>query len=176
MADVSRREHPLCPLNTRTVNHSPDAANLHSGQSHKGEILINGTTSGNDMKKRGQSWSFDIALAVVIFILTTITFFAFSNSDNTRKLGAVQSEAHYILENVKAEYSPLQIVDNQEVNEVKLQQFASADYQELKEEAGVANDFCIYFEDEDGNVIPISGSNGIGSSTINVSNVPCKQN
>jgi len=128
------------------------------------------------MKKRGQSWSFDIALAVVIFILTTITFFAFSNSDNTRKLGAVQSEAHYILEHAKAENSPLQIVDNQEVDEMKLQQFASTNYEELKKEAGVTNDFCIYFEDEEGNVVPIEGSNGIGSSSINVSGTPCTQN
>ena len=128
------------------------------------------------MKKRGQSWSFDIALAVVIFILTTITFFAFSNSDNTRKLGAVQSEAHYILEHVKAENSPLQIVDNQEVDVVKLQQFASTDYEELKEEAGITNDFCIYFEDEDGNVVAIDGNNGIGSSTINISGAPCTEN
>lgn len=128
------------------------------------------------MLKRGQSWSFDISLAVVIFILTTITFFAFSNSDNARKLGAVQSEAHFLLEHAKAENSVLQIIDGQEVDIEKLQQLASADYGELKEEFGVSNDFCIYFEDDEGNVVPIEGSNGIGSSSINVSGVPCTEN
>ena len=128
------------------------------------------------MQKRGQSWSFDIALAVVIFILTTITFFAFSNSDNTRKLTVVQSEVHYILDNAKAENSPLQIVSNQEVDVSKLQQLASSEYSEIKEQAGVKNDFCIYFEDENGNVVPIEGNFGIGSSSINVSGIPCTEN
>ncbi len=128
------------------------------------------------MSKRGQSWSFDIALAVVIFILTTITFFAFSNSDNTRKLGVVQSEAHYILEHTKDENSPLQIVDNQEVNEEKLQELAAANYDELKKDAGITHDFCIYFEDENGNIIPVNGMKGIGSSSINISGTRCTEN
>jgi hypothetical protein len=128
------------------------------------------------MKKRAQSWSFDIALAVVIFILTTITFLSFSNSDEGRKLSVVQSESHYLIEHAKTENSPLQIVVNQEVSQQKLQQFASADYQELKKLAGVKNDFCIYFEDEEGNVVPIEGNKGIGASTINVSGTPCTEN
>jgi hypothetical protein len=140
------------------------------------EKLISARRDRGTMGKRGQSWSFDIALAVVIFILTTITFFAFSNSDNARKLGAVQSEAHYLLEHAKAENSALQIIDGQEVDVVKLQQLALADYEQLKEESGISNDFCIYFEDEEGNVVPIDGHNGIGSSSINVSDVPCTEN
>jgi hypothetical protein len=138
--------------------------------------LINHITLEGNMKKRAQSWSFDIALAVVIFILTTITFFSFSNSDNSRKLSVVESESHYILEHAKTENSPLQIVNNQEVDQVKLQQFASTDYDELKKLAGVKNDFCIFFEDEDGNVVLIGNSKGIGSSKINVSGTPCTEN
>jgi hypothetical protein len=128
------------------------------------------------MGKRGQSWSFDIALAVVIFILTAITFFSFSNSDNTRKLGVVQSEAHYILEHAKAQNSPLQVVEGSMVDETKLSQLSSMDYEELKKQAGVSNDFCIFFEDEEGNVVLIDGKEGIGSGTINVSGVPCTEN
>ena len=128
------------------------------------------------MQKRGQSWSFDIALAVVIFILTTITFFAFSNSDNTRKLGVVQSEAHYLLEHAKAENSPFQVVDNQEVDLVKLQQLAVADYDKLKSDSGISNDFCIYFEDDKGNLVLINNSyKGIGSPNIYLGDTPCSQ-
>ena len=126
--------------------------------------------------KKGQSWSFDIALAVVIFILTAITFFAFSNSDESRKLGVVQTESEYLLQSAKTENSPLQIVDNQEVDTQKLSQLASADYDELKKQAGIQNDFCIFFEDENGNVIPINNQNGIGSSKITISGSPCTQN
>lgn len=40
----------------------------------------------------------------------------------------------------------------------------------------IGNDFCIYLEDENGNIVLINDTyRGVGSSNINVSKTPCSQ-
>lgn len=54
---------------------------------------------------------------------------------------------------------------NNRVDKEKLKNFAKLDYQQIKRLVGAKNDFCIYFEDENGNLIDISeytGKEGIG--------------
>jgi hypothetical protein len=56
-------------------------------------------------------------------------------------------------------------IDGNGVDLEKLREFASANYQQMKSELGVQNDFCIRFEDMNGNVIdlsPITDRSGIG--------------
>jgi hypothetical protein len=52
-----------------------------------------------------------------------------------------------------------------EVDKAKLKEFASMPYSELKKQLGIKNDFCIHFEDANGNLIDVSdltGRQGIG--------------
>jgi len=42
------------------------------------------------------------------------------------------------------------------IDKAKLEDFASENYLQIKEQLGLKNDFCIHFEDKDGNVIDIS--------------------
>ncbi|MBS3158764.1 hypothetical protein J4206_05760 [Candidatus Woesearchaeota archaeon] len=67
-----------------------------------------------------QLWSYDIIVAVVLFILAFIGFYANQNYTDTRR------------------------------------------------QLGIGKDFCIHFEDADGNILNISGRTTIGSSKINV--------
>ena len=51
-------------------------------------------------------------------------------------------------------------------------------YRDLKGKLGIKNDFCIYFEDEDGNLVNISDLvgiqvAGIGSPNATVSGMMC---
>jgi hypothetical protein len=49
------------------------------------------------------------------------------------------------------------------------------DYEEVKSMLGIKNDFCIYFEDANENVMKIDDINlGIGSSKIYINGEPCK--
>ena len=48
----------------------------------------------------------------------------------------------------------------QEVDKDKLQEFAQTKYSDLKKQLGLTNDFCIHFEDQDGNLIDISELTG----------------
>ncbi len=126
------------------------------------------------MRKSAQSWSFDIAIGTILFITVFITIFAIINADEGKKYSQVRGESELILNKIKSEDSPLQVVQDKEVNESKLSEIASIPYEQLKSEAGAKNDFCIYLEDENGNIILVNGSRGIGSSSINVSGAPCQ--
>src|SRR3989338_4097353 len=121
-----------------------------------------------DSMKQGQSWSFDVTIGVVIFLITFLSIFAFINQQQGGNLKKVQEESEYVIGQLKAENSPLQIVQDKKVNESGLGGMSSTSYEELKGKAGVKNDFCIYFENAEGNVVLINDSRGVGSPNINI--------
>jgi len=48
------------------------------------------------------------------------------------------------------------------------------EYDDVKESLGIKNDFCLYFEDEQGNIVQVDHiSRGIGYNKIHVSGMPC---
>ena len=79
-----------------------------------------------------------------------------------------------MLKSVSSEGSDVGIMDGTELDEAKLEQLLGEDYKSIKERIRVEKDFCIFLEDEDGDVIYISpGQAGIGSGKIRISDVPC---
>lgn len=135
-------------------------------------MLIKAHGKGMGMNK-AQSWSFDVTLGVIIFLTAFISIFTLINYQQESNAGNVQAESSYLLSQIKAENSPLRIVQDNSINESGLGELASLSYGELKSKAGAKNDFCIYLEDANGNIIPINSSMGIGSPDINVSGTPC---
>ncbi|MBI4176614.1 MAG: hypothetical protein HY518_05390 [Candidatus Aenigmarchaeota archaeon] len=123
--------------------------------------------------RQGQSWSFDVTIGVIVFLTTFLSIFAFINHQQGGNLNQVQEESEYVINQLRAENSPLQIVQNKKVNESNLEEISSLSYGELKGKAGVRNDFCIYFEGAGGNIVLINNSRGIGSPSINISGMPC---
>lgn len=62
-------------------------------------------------------------------------------------------------------------VDNDVVNIEKLRDFARVNYDDIKSSLDIKTDFCIHFEDEDGNLVdisPITGKKGIGVGSSEV--------
>ena len=124
--------------------------------------------------KYSQAWSIDVMLAIVIFITTIFLFFVFLNPTQKSDVGELRDEASIVLKDIESAGSDLGIVDGAIINETKLQELLGKDYQEIKKSLRIKNDFCIYFEDENGNIIYIEQNRpGVGSGTINISNVPC---
>jgi len=67
---------------------------------------------------------------------------------------------------------------NDEVDDAKLQAFidnASANYSALKKKLGVKGEFCLFYEDSEGNIVPIGSGNlvGVGNSSIIVAGDNC---
>ena len=124
--------------------------------------------------KKSQAWSIDIMLAIVIFITTIVLFFVFLNPAQESSVDELQNEASIVLKELETDDPDLGIIDGTIVNETKLQELLGKDYQDIKKKLRIKNDFCIYFEDKNGNIIYIDATHtGVGSDTITVSDIPC---
>jgi hypothetical protein len=119
--------------------------------------------------KRSQVGSFDIMIAVVIFIGTIfVVYSAFANSPKSN-VKDLESEASIVLENVASQNPELGLIEGTEISEAKLQQLLGEDYELIKQQMRVKNDFCIFLEDQDGSLVYLSqGTPGIGSNKIKI--------
>ena len=115
----------------------------------------------------------DVMLAIVIFVGTIFVFYAIFGS-NQKGTSELEKDASKVLKSVSSEDPDVGIMDGIEVDEAKLEQLLGKDYSTIKERIRAEKDFCIFLEDENGDIIYISpGQSGIGSSKIRISDVPC---
>lgn len=131
----------------------------------------------DDEMDRAQVWSIDVLLAVVIFISIILIFYVTINSKQGPKLKSLEQDAA----NLKSElekHPELSFLDADEINYTKLQNFSdevSTNYSEVKEKLGIRGEFCIFYEDEQGNLVLVDNRTGIGSGDVNISGTPCGQ-
>jgi hypothetical protein len=126
------------------------------------------------MIKRSQAISMDIMLAVVIFIGAIFLVYIFLNSNQQRTAGELGEEASKVLQSITSEDPEIGIVKGIDVDEIKLEQLLDENYETIKEKIRIDKDFCIFLEDEIGNVIYIRpGEPGVGSHKIQISDNPC---
>jgi len=124
---------------------------------------------------KSQSWSLDVIIAVVVFVGAFLLFFSAVQNDEDTKLEDAKKEVIYILAAIKSEDSAYSIMKNDEVKDEELFKLTeNPDFQALKENLGVKNDFCIFFEDANGDVLLINGSvYGVGSPNIQIAGQQC---
>ena len=125
--------------------------------------------------KKSQAWSMDIMIAAMVFIgaiFVIYTIFTGNHQESTAE--ELEKDASKVLKSVSSEGSDVGIMDGTEMNETKLEQLLGEDYKTIKERIRTEKDFCIFLEDENGDIVYISpGQLGIGSDKIKVSDVPC---
>lgn len=127
------------------------------------------------LKSKAQSWSIDVIIGVIIFIGAFFVVYALLNSNPETKASNLKDEASAVVKKVTSEGS-LKIVDGNEVNESKLNELKNLPYDELKRILAIEGDFCIYFEDDKGNLVLIDNSyKGVGSQNIVIGGTPCSQ-
>ena len=66
-------------------------------------------------------------------------------------------------------------IKSTKVDDQKLGDALNLSYENLKQLLGINSDFCIYFEDEKGNIVPVRNKIGIGSSLVNFSGKGCNE-
>lgn len=135
------------------------------------------STGGAEEMDRAQVWSIDVLLAVVIFISIILIFYVTISSNQSPKLKGLEQDAA----NLKSElekHPELSFLDSGEINYTKLQNFSdevSVNYTDVKERLGIRGEFCIFYEDEQGNLVLVDNRTGIGSGDVNISGTPCGQ-
>lgn len=128
------------------------------------------------LRRKSQAWSVDVILAVVIFMGAFFLYYAIANSSSSSDVTALKADASSVIKQVSNEGDPLSIVSKQEINITKVSELKDMNYDELKSQFRVEGNFCIYIEDEKGNLVMINNSyRGVGSPNINISGVPCSQ-
>jgi hypothetical protein len=128
------------------------------------------------MPKRGQGWSMDVLVSVGLFVagLLLLYYFIGERSDTTLPPDIID-EGRQIPELLSTEHNEtIGFIDGGKIDREKLEQFANITYNETKKILGVQSDFCIYFEDEEGYIVNVSGPMvGIGSEKGKISGIDC---
>jgi hypothetical protein len=114
--------------------------------------------------KRGQSLSFDAITATALFIaLLIIAVIYYYNLNQSGIQNTLSRESVIISQNLlSTTQSDSGIIDGGTLDDKKLEEIMrrllmsmdpEAEYQAIKVEMGIRDDFCIYIEDEDGNLL-----------------------
>ncbi len=127
-------------------------------------------------QKRGQNWSIDIMIAVALFAFILSLFFLKLSSMQRGELRLLVDTAEVI--NAKMETSEdgggWELIQGGEIDWEDFRGLSGWDYEYLKNELGIEGEFCIYIEDEEGNIITINGTTlGVGSDNLTVGNFSC---
>src|SRR3989338_8525477 len=134
----------------------------------------------NNVKKNvGKDlFTFNNAVVLALILSLIIIFKTILGSVTTLKsaekvdVADLEQEAKILLDTVTAEGTGL--VQSNELLEDKVKSLSNMDYDEFKHTLGLKSDFCIYFEDANGNLIKIDGvEHGIGSEKIKINGKPC---
>lgn len=134
------------------------------------------------MKKRGlgQSWSLDIVLAFVIFVLIIAIFYTLLSNNKATKGEKLQIEAYNIANNLDESTgmnSNLAVISKGTVDANKLETLYKGDYNAIKNQFGIRGDFCIYLVNQDGILVPVDTGgvfiNGFGNGNLSINGHPC---
>lgn len=120
------------------------------------------------LKIKAQSWSIDIMIGAGIFILGLVIFFYIiehqSETDKLKELVGEGEKISGVIEGSALEKNPCTFVIGNKIDEEKLIECVN-NYNQTKLLLTSKKDFCIFFEDSEGNIINMSsliGKKGLG--------------
>jgi len=133
-------------------------------------------------KKRGQgqSWSLDIILAFVVFVLVIGIVYSLIGTNKKDKTQDLTLESNTVLSNLDTannQISNLTIITKGNVDKNSLEQLYSSDYRSMKRQLGIKGEFCVYIIDQYGNLVTVNTSDGevgsFGNGNLSVNDKPC---
>lgn len=133
-------------------------------------------------EKKGQVFSLDTIIGVVIFLVVFTVFFAMVSKNTEKDSSTLLSEEAQMLTNrlvVKDDERDGISLVNQEgqLTAERLDELSAKDYELLKKQLDMDGDFCVFFENMDGSIneqlIQEMEKVGIGSDRINVTGISC---
>jgi uncharacterized alpha/beta hydrolase family protein len=105
--------------------------------------------------KKAQTWSIDILIAVFIFVAIFIMFIGIMTSMSDTQQKDRLSERGEKITKILSTENPVAFLKGSTVDENKLKAIVG-DYDALRDQVGY-DKFCIYFEDENGDLVPVEG-------------------
>jgi len=122
--------------------------------------------------KKAQTLSIDLMIGIMLFMGMLVVFFGVMMfTAQPADVSSLSDEAEFLVNTLDSEN--FGVIEENQVSEQELQSLATKSYEEIKSDIGVGNEFCIFLEDENGEVIPIETDEGlyvygVGSNKIEV--------
>ncbi|MBS3132875.1 hypothetical protein J4470_01955 [Candidatus Woesearchaeota archaeon] len=129
-----------------------------------------------NMGLKAQTISADAFIAIALFMIVLIFFFSFSSDKTSEiKVKDLQSESSKLASAVSVVRNETSsFVEGTKVKVDSLEGASGMTYSQLKDAFGLEADFCIHFEDSEGNIINVTGNRtGLGSGYVTVGGVAC---
>ncbi len=127
--------------------------------------------------KKAQTWSMDLIGAIMLFILIigSVAFISISMS-HKESVDELKSKAQVIYKGISSD-GDVKFIDGSQVDVPALCSTIQKSYEDIKKEIGISEDFCIYFVDENGNLIYLDNNSeipGIGSPRFKINGKACR--
>lgn len=118
---------------------------------------------------KAQTWSFDLIIAVVLFVVVVGLFYSFLSADTfTDSTSQLEAGANNIINALNCDLASTDVcvLEKGQIQETKLDDLTAKDYADIKKELGVTGEFCIYLRDPDGSLVEMPNSkSSIGKNT-----------
>lgn len=109
-----------------------------------------------------------LSIMVIILFLIAIRIIKIYESPNAE----LEKDAEKLLNAITT--GNLKILNENQVDEKAVEEIMKKDYIKLKAELGLKNDFCVHFENNNGELIKINNIQAsIGSSKVKINGVSC---
>ena len=106
------------------------------------------------MVRKAQTYSMDLIIGSVIFMLLVIVFLALLLVNRAQETD-LRAQADLIFAGLDRDGLPdgIKIFEGNQLNPTNIETLFSSDYEEVKRELGLIDDFCIVFVDSSGGLI-----------------------
>jgi len=126
--------------------------------------------------RRGQAWSLDVTVAIILFLVLLVAVVFLSISLSSRASVKEFKTKGEIIFKFFSEDDEFRILDEKQIDIDQLYSAIGDNYSDIKSKVGIPEDFCVYFVDNDGNLVYMDEARtipGIGSGRIQINGVNC---
>ena len=137
-----------------------------------------GSKTISRMSRKAQSWSTDLILGVVVFLLIITIFYTFGNKDKGTKTEQLQQEGEQIAAKLDTETGAqgYPVIKNGVIDDNQIVKLYNTTYDQMLSDLELSGKFCIFIEDQDGKVIVLDNKTGAGNTELTVAGTSCGQN
>ncbi len=127
------------------------------------------------LMRKGQSWSMDIVIAVIVFGFVTLTIgsFVLLNQPDAERL---QTNSQVVFTHLASDFNGCgPVLRGNQLNITNLECLYEQEYDIFRQQQGIRHDFCLFLEDEDGNLWTFQNGalHAWGSDRVIVGDNPC---
>lgn len=127
---------------------------------------------------KGQTWSFDLIVAIILFIVVVTLFYTFLSGDKVgNKTTSLESDVKTITTQLNCDINNdgVCIIKKGRIDSDKVTDLTKENYEDIKVKLGITGDFCIYLKDSTGALVEMNNLSGIGNGELLLANSSGKE-